>query len=245
MQTKLTSSPQHLLIFSPSGLQITAIQTQITTQHRENLPLAVQLRHQSPRKMKCKKTFRLSHRCHQQCESSHRETRQRLFSPRPPETCLAIEGRVIMIKEGKCTVQIRSTKSRSASSPQPRLLATLNTLISSSGTQAGLKITKRSLIRFAKYSSTPIGIPSSLTRQARKAQGVIVIGHTALFSGNSRANQKLSDARANYVRTHFINQKVRPAVILFDGVAAQQPIRKTLTEKDQRINRRVEVYLLS
>jgi outer membrane protein OmpA-like peptidoglycan-associated protein len=55
----------------------------------------------------------------------------------------------------------------------------------------------------------------------------------------------LSLARATYVRNHLVNQKVKSSVIYVQGVAARQPVTTKKTEKDQRANRRVEVYLLT
>ena len=169
------------------------------------------------------------------------------LNSRTPDTCAAFGERVLAFREGECTVQIRSTGSASVSSQasKNKVLSTFTTTVKADGTQAGLTVTKKNNIRFKKYSPLPNRIPSSLVKEAKKAKAIILIGHTGTITGNSASNVKLSNARATYVRDHLVNKKVKASLISVNGVAARQPLKTSRSEKDQRANRRVEVYLLS
>lgn len=164
-----------------------------------------------------------------------------------PTTCLAVGERVLAINDGECKVQIRSTSTASVSAQAARgkVLSTFTTTVKTDGTQAGLAVNKKTTLRYDRYSPFPKRIPSTLVKQAKAAEAVVILGHTAIFTGNSASNTKLSLERARYVRRHLINQKVKPSAISVAGVAARQPVNTKLTEKDQQANRRVEVYYLS
>jgi|688.fasta_scaffold264209_1 hypothetical protein len=169
------------------------------------------------------------------------------LTSRTPDTCITADGRVIALSEGECKVQIRSVPkvSVSAQSSSGKVLSTFTTTIKTDGAQAGLTAAKATTIRFKKYSALPNRIPASLVKEARSAEGIVILGHTGTVTGNSPGNVKLSLARATYVRNHLVNQKVKSSVIYVQGVAARQPVTTKKTEKDQRANRRVEVYLLT
>lgn len=164
-----------------------------------------------------------------------------------PTTCVAVGERVLAIADGECKVKLRSTSNASVSAPAKRgkVLSTFTTTIKTDGTQAGLEVDKKTTLRYDRYSPFPKRIPSTLVKQAKEAEGVVILGHTALFTGNGASNVKLSTARANYVRQHLINQKIKRSVISVAGLAARQPVNTKLAEKDQQANRRVEVYYLS
>lgn len=164
-----------------------------------------------------------------------------------PTTCVAVGERVLAIADGECKVQIRSTSNASVSSQAARgkVLSTFTTTVKTDGTQAGLEVSKKTTIRFDRFSPIPKRIPATLVKQAKESEGIVILGHTAIFTGNSASNIKLSNARANYVRRHLINQKVQASLISVSGLAARQPINAKLAEKDQQANRRVEVYFLS
>lgn len=164
---------------------------------------------------------------------------------RTPATCLAVGERILAVKEGECRVQIRSAENTvSATTARTKVLSTFMTSIKTDGTQAGLTASKKRTVRFNRYSTTPQRVSSTLVKEARAAKGVVLVGHTAIFTGNSSGNAKLSTARANAVRTELISKKVKRSVISITGVAARQPVSTKRVEKDQQANRRVDVYIL-
>lgn len=164
---------------------------------------------------------------------------------RTPATCLTVGERVLAIAEGECRVEIRSaTNTVSSQSTQGKVLSTFTSSIKTDGTQAGLTVSKKRTVRFNRYSTTPQRVSSALIKEARAAKGIVLVGHTAIFTGNSSGNAKLSTARANAVRTELINKKVKRSLISITGVAARQPVSMKRIEKDQQINRRVVVYIL-
>jgi flagellar motor protein MotB len=173
--------------------------------------------------------------------------KSKTLSSRTPNTCVTADGRVIALAEGECTVQIRTAPKTSVSSQSSsrKVLSTFTTTVKSDGTQAGLAASKAHIIRFKKYSTLPNRIPAALVKAAKSSDGILVLGHTGTISGNSPQNVKLSLARATYVRNHLVNQKVKPSLIHVQGLGARQPVTTKKSEKDQRANRRVEVYILS
>lgn len=173
-------------------------------------------------------------------------TRTRILNSLTPSTCAVSGERLLALREGSCAVQVRAVRQEGTSIPSPgKVVSTFRTTITKTGTQVGLTLTKRGEVKFDRYSSTPKDISDALIKAARSARGVVLVGHTAVFTGNSEGNVKLSLTRANVVRQNLIKQKVPVSRISVLGLAARQPVSEKRVETAQQVNRRVEVYTLS
>lgn len=72
---------------------------------------------------------------------------------------------------------------------------------------------------------------------------IAIVGHTDSV-GNSSFNQQLSQARADRVKTHFLNQGVAArSVISSTGYGETQPIADNATSSGRAANRRVELRI--
>jgi outer membrane protein OmpA-like peptidoglycan-associated protein len=73
---------------------------------------------------------------------------------------------------------------------------------------------------------------------------VRVEGHTD-SRGNDKYNKKLSQKRADSVRTYLIQHSVDPKAMIAIGYGEEQPIGDNSTEEGRDINRRVEFHIVS
>jgi len=72
---------------------------------------------------------------------------------------------------------------------------------------------------------------------------VEVAGHTDSV-GNDQYNQRLSEARANAVRTYLIQQGIEPSRVIAKGYGRTKPVASNATEEGRARNRRVEFHVL-
>ncbi len=70
-----------------------------------------------------------------------------------------------------------------------------------------------------------------------------VQGHTDNV-GSAEANQKLSQLRAEAVKTYFISKKIKPNRIKTVGFGEEKPKADNATTEGQAINRRVEILII-
>ena len=68
-------------------------------------------------------------------------------------------------------------------------------------------------------------------------------GHTDNI-GEDRANQNLSQERANSVKKYLVEQGVVSSRLIAKGYGESTPIADNNTEKGKRLNRRTEVKIL-
>lgn len=141
-----------------------------------------------------------------------------------------------MLAVGTCTVQVLNAGGA--------VQSVVRTSVLTSGKQVGLTLLKRPTILFDKYSVTPTSEPKSLVNTASRASEVIIVGHTAMFTGNGEENTSLSLLRAKEIRKYLVSKKVDGSKIRAIGIAARQPIARKLIETSQFVNRRVEVYIV-
>ena len=76
-----------------------------------------------------------------------------------------------------------------------------------------------------------------------RAVYVEVIGHTDDV-GDAKANQALSEDRAETVRDKLVKAGVHPSEIMAVGAGSSRPIASNQTEEGREQNRRVEVLVL-
>ncbi|HKC49470.1 MAG TPA: OmpA family protein [Myxococcota bacterium] len=80
------------------------------------------------------------------------------------------------------------------------------------------------------------------TVQSYPKERIIVKGHTD-SQGDERANQRLSEDRADSVRNMLIAEGVSPARITAVGLGASLPVATNSTPEGRQQNRRVEIEL--
>lgn len=82
-----------------------------------------------------------------------------------------------------------------------------------------------------------------IVRTYREVQ-ITINGHTSKDQrGESQANQKLSDRRAEQVKNFLIKEGVQPSKFIINGFGDQQPLAGFLTQPDHEAHRRVEIEL--
>lgn len=167
---------------------------------------------------------------------------QRLIS-RTPRTCTTLNGTVLLLRSGICSVGIVNKSTN-------KIIRTLSTTIKTEDATSGTTIIaqdpvmfKQGSSRLTKKTQTQVKL---MVESAKDAKRIYVIGHSAqLFAEDSIFNYALSRNRARHVagllRSELRKAKVKvPVVVIAVGSRAQ--LSMTKTEKAQSQNRRVEVY---
>lgn len=72
---------------------------------------------------------------------------------------------------------------------------------------------------------------------------IIVVGHTD-STGNAAANQRLSVARAEAVKTYLVSKGIERNRIYTEGKGASQPVADNRTAEGRSKNRRVEIEVV-
>jgi outer membrane protein OmpA-like peptidoglycan-associated protein len=83
-----------------------------------------------------------------------------------------------------------------------------------------------------------------LRRATRNASIVVVVGHAAMWTGNSPGNMAISERRAQLSREYLVAKGFRGDISAV-GVGAMAPLTRVLTESAQSSNRRVRVYVIA
>ncbi|MBS3999273.1 MAG: OmpA family protein [Desulfobulbaceae bacterium] len=78
----------------------------------------------------------------------------------------------------------------------------------------------------------------------KKNINILVEGHTDNV-GTNVINDKLSEARANSVRNYLISKGISPKRIEIKGLGKRRPLATNDTEFGRRLNRRVEIVIIS
>ncbi|MCO5249796.1 MAG: OmpA family protein [Candidatus Kapabacteria bacterium] len=78
----------------------------------------------------------------------------------------------------------------------------------------------------------------------KKNINILVEGHTDDI-GSHHLNDKLSEARANSVRNYLIQKGISPKRIEIKGLGKRRPLATNDTEFGRRLNRRVEIVIIS
>ena len=71
----------------------------------------------------------------------------------------------------------------------------------------------------------------------------IVRGHTDAL-GHSEYNRKLSEFRANIVKSYLVGKGINPDRVQAIGVGEENPLRPNTTREGRQANRRVEIELV-
>lgn len=113
--------------------------------------------------------------------------------------------------------------------------------------ERGLVLTLSGSVVFANGKS--VLLPASharLTEAARAlkedGRSITIVGHTDSV-GSEESNQKLSQARAEAVRTFLVSQGLSADKVVAQGAGESQPIADNKTPEGRANNRRVEIVL--
>lgn len=152
-----------------------------------------------------------------------------------PRTCIAAGRSVITLSRGTCQVLVRSLTDGS-------VMKKWRTLVAVADSGAGSTIREAAPVVFTKSSPrvSKDMIDSTLSRMGRP-RAVLVVGHTAILTGNSVENLILSRHRARNVAL-AIGGKLTSTEVSWSGVGGLAPVNTRLTEAAQSVNRRVTVY---
>ncbi len=127
-------------------------------------------------------------------------------------------------------------------------MESLQQLASVKEEKRGIVITLSGSVLFAtgKYQLLPIAqqklneVASALKDQGFKR--LVVEGHTDA-RGAEGANLRLSEMRANAVRSHLVSQGIDPSLISAVGLGESRPVSDNSTSEGRANNRRVEIIV--
>lgn len=114
-------------------------------------------------------------------------------------------------------------------------------------TERGLVLTLSGSVLFASGKSTllpsakkSLGDVANALKQDKRSFNIV--GHTD-SSGADEMNQRLSEARANAVRTYLVSQGIDGQRVRSEGAGETQPIADNSTPEGRANNRRVEIVV--
>lgn len=79
--------------------------------------------------------------------------------------------------------------------------------------------------------------------QSVRVEAVVIEGH-ADWTGTEAYNQKLSERRADAVKTYLVQKGVAPSIIYTEGKGELEPVASNKTREGRSQNRRVEIEIL-
>ena len=145
--------------------------------------------------------------------------------------------RVYTLDPGECRVIVRSLATG-------KVLRVWRSTVVKAVLSIGSTVRIAKLSHYARLSdSLPDKEFESLVKPLRNSEAALIVGHTAIFTGNNIGNMNLSEQRAEKLKDYLLNRGVE-GEILSVGVGARVPLHTTLIEKKQASNRRVMVYYI-
>ena len=160
-----------------------------------------------------------------------------------PVVCLGAKYDVVFLNEGRCTVQIKDTKSG-------KVIKSTTTLVGARAKgekSVGTRVDPVGPILF-DTGTTGLRSPAlSTIRTAKKAMSdatsILIVGHSGSALGNTLNNQRLSVDRAMQIRRLLVKGGVTTPISTY-GLGALDPVTEMVYEFAQRTNRRVAIYLI-
>jgi general secretion pathway protein A len=108
--------------------------------------------------------------------------------------------------------------------------------------------TKKFIVQFPldsnEFSSDTYALLDQIVDLVSQYDGlkINISGHTDSL-GNYTYNKRLSEFRANVVKSYFVGQGINPRQISAKGLGPDQPVASNNTQEGRRANRRVEILL--
>ena len=160
-----------------------------------------------------------------------------------PVVCLGAKYDVVLLNAGRCTIQIKDSKSG-------RVIKSMTTLVSERARGQKLIGTPVDPVGPLLFETGTTGLraPALATiKSAKKAMSdatsILIVGHSGSALGNTPANQKLSVERAAQMRQLLVKGGVKTPISTY-GLGALDPVTDMVYEFAQKTNRRVAIYLI-
>jgi outer membrane protein OmpA-like peptidoglycan-associated protein len=83
-----------------------------------------------------------------------------------------------------------------------------------------------------------------LRQSVKKATSIVIVGHSAMWTGNSPGNIAISERRARHIHEYLVARGFRGEASVV-GVGALAPMTRVMTESAQSMNRRVRIYIIA
>jgi outer membrane protein OmpA-like peptidoglycan-associated protein len=171
-------------------------------------------------------------------------SRTQMLRTRTPKVCVALTQSVVLVKTGRCRIDIVNRASR-------RTVRSLSTWVSSKESAVGTTVTPNDPIRFAqvsrRLSRTARTQIAELAETASEARRVIIVGHSAGLTENRISNNRIALQRAAAVkaalRAEFKKAGVKVPISIV-SVGPNAPLTTKKSNSAQARNRRVEVFIL-
>jgi flagellar motor protein MotB len=160
-----------------------------------------------------------------------------------PVVCLGTKYDVVLLNAGRCTIQIKDSKSG-------KVIKSMTTLVGERAKGQKLIGTPVDPVGPLLFETGTTGLraPALATiRSAKKAMSdatsILIVGHSGSALGNTPANQKLSVERAAQMRQLLVKGGVKTPISTY-GLGALDPVTDMVYEFAQKTNRRVAIYLI-
>jgi hypothetical protein len=98
-------------------------------------------------------------------------------------------------------------------------------------------------VMFGYLGVYPLNSVRSIARSITDSKEVIIIGHSAIFTGINKWNTMLAEKRSQNLKSLLQVFGVKVPITTV-GVGASAPITRVLTERQQQLNRRAMIYIV-
>jgi outer membrane protein OmpA-like peptidoglycan-associated protein len=152
------------------------------------------------------------------------------------------------LEQTRRDAEATKAKLREAESRAAAALASLKELASVKEEKRGMVITLSGSVLFATGRFELLALAQQKLTEVAHAlkdegfKSIVVEGHTD-SRGAESANQRLSEQRANAVRSHMISQGIESAKITAVGLGEARPVASNSTTEGRANNRRVEIIV--
>lgn len=160
-----------------------------------------------------------------------------------PKVCVGAGRNIVLLKPGRCTARIELRSNG-------RLQTTVSTRVSAGTVQESettVAVAAPTVIRFrngtALSTATAKKQISNILTAARRANAVLVTGHTGNAGGENAGMNTLSQKRAMAARSLLRDRGVS-CVIAIQSYGATQVLSSSRKESQQALNRRAEIYVI-
>lgn len=160
-----------------------------------------------------------------------------------PAKCLGAGRNIVMLKNGRCTVQIAARR-------DGKVQTTISTTITDGTVQASdvtVPVASPTVITFRNGTalSTPAAkkVVANISSDARKASAILVTGHTGNAGGETSKMTSLSQKRAMAARS-LLRDRGATCVIAIQSYGATQTVSNSKKEAQQALNRRAEIFII-
>ncbi len=152
-----------------------------------------------------------------------------------PGVCVSLGSRVFALATGTCRLQVTDNFSG-------RTLRTMRYSVVASDDLLTRAIPLEPIM-YGYLSVFPLNSVRSIAKSITDGKEVIIVGHSAIFTGVNKWNTILAEKRSRNLKSllRIFGVKVPITTV---GVGASAPITRVLTEQQQQLNRRAMIYIV-